>query len=411
LRESVHDADRELASAAFFADPYPLLHRLRAEEPVYWSDVLSSWMLTRYDDVVSTLRDPRLLSSAGRMTALLDQLPDGMRENVRLLDRHYAATLPFQNPPEHTRMRALVNKAFSPRVIESMRSQIQEIADQLLDVVQQDRSMDIIHDFAFPLPVALISAMVGVPLEHRDQLKAWTNQIFRIFSSGRARPETAENGMRSLIEIREYLSQLIAQRRKQPQEDLISYLVAVEEQGDSLTSEQVLANTVTFFVAGHETTTNMIGNAMLALLQNTDQLHKLRNDPSLIVPAVEELLRYDGSLLRNWRVAAEDLEISGRKIRKGQIVSQMLGAANRDPAQFPDPDRLDIVRRDNTHVGFGYGIHFCIGAPLARLEIRIAINSLLNRFPAIKLGREVPEWREDYTFRGMKSLPVVIRPE
>ena len=402
------DFDRELASPAFFADPYPLFHRMRAEAPVYWSGVLNSWVLTRYEDVVSTMRDARLLSSAQRMTTLLDQLPEGMREEVRLVDHHYAATLPFLNPPEHTRIRGLVNKSFSPRIIENMRSRIQEIADQLLDAVHGAAKMDLIGDFAFPLPVTVISALVGVPLEDRGKFKYWTNEIFGIFSSGRARPESTERGMKSLIDTREYLSHLIASRRHRPQDDLISYFIGVEQQGSSLTAEQVLANTVTFFVAGHETTTNMIGNAMLALLRHPDQLRRLQNDLSLLPSAVEELLRYDGSVLRNWRVALEDLEISGRKIRKGQIVSQMLGAANHDPAQFPDPDRLDILRRDNRHVAFGYGIHFCVGAPLARLELQIAISTILKRFPGISLGGDVTDWRTDYTFRGMKSLPVTL---
>ena len=229
--------DDQLASATFFADPYPLLHRMRREAPVYWSNLLNGWVLTRYEDVVSTLRDHRLLSSAGRMTILLDQLPQTMRENVRMVDAHYAATLPFLNPPDHTRIRGLVSKAFSPRVIEALRPEIQAIADGLLDRVQSQGRMDAIKEFAFPLPVTAISALMGVPGEDRDRFKRWTNEIFGIFASGRARPASTERGLGSLIETREYLAQLIAERRISPGQDLISHLIAVEEQENTLTAE------------------------------------------------------------------------------------------------------------------------------------------------------------------------------
>ena len=342
------------------------------------------------------------------MSTLLDQLPASVREDARFVDRHYAATVPFMNPPDHTRIRGLISKAFTPRLVESMRPQIQTIVDQLLDAAEEKEEFDLIRDFAFPLPVTVISALMGVPQEGREELKRWTNEIFAIFSSARARPETTESGMRSLVKAREYLGRLISERTKHPQEDLISHLIAVQEQGKSLSTEQLQANTVTFFVAGHETTTNMIGLGVLALLNYPEQLRKLRDDPSLITSAVEELLRYDGSLLRNWRVAADDMEIRGERIRKGQLVSQMLGAANRDPARFSDPDRLDICRRENRHMGFGHGIHFCLGTPLARLELHVALTTLIRRFPKLRLGKGVIEWRRDYTFRGMKTLPIQL---
>lgn len=400
--------DQELASPEFFANPYPLFRRLREEVPVFWSKLLDSWVLTRYDDVVSSLLNPRLLSSAGRMTVLLDGLTGALREEVRLIDHHYAATLPFLNPPEHTRVRGLVNKAFLPRVVEDMRNQIQIIADQMLDAVQGRESIDLIQDFAFPLPVTVISALMGVPPEGRTEFKRWTNEIFTIFSSACACPATIELGFQSLVKARQYLSRLIAERTYHPQDDLISHLIAVQEQNNSLTPEQVLANSVTFFVAGHETTTNMIGLSVLALLRHPDQLSKLQHEPSLITSAVEELLRYDGSLLRNWRVATANMEIGGQRIRKGEMVSQMLGAANRDPAKFTNPDRLDLCRRDNRHVAFGYGIHFCLGAPLARLELQVALQALFRRFPKLQLGEGTVEWRKDYTFRGVKTLPLKL---
>jgi hypothetical protein len=407
MADREHQAlDDELASQEFFANPYPLFRRMREEAPVYWSNILNSWVLTRYDDVVSSLLNTQVLSSADRMTTLLDQLPVSVREDARFVDQHYAATLPFQNPPEHTRIRGLVSKAFTPRVVESMRPQIQTITDHLLDAAQGREQIDLIRDFAFPLPVIVISALMGVPRDGREELKRWTNEIFAIFSSARAQPTTTESGMRSLGKARDYLGCLIAERTKRPQEDLISHLITVEEHGKFLSAKEIQANSVTFFVAGHETTTNMIGLSVLALLKHPEQLSKLRDNPSLITPAVEELLRYDGSLLRNWRVATEDIEIRGKRIRKGQMVSQMLGAANRDPAKFPDPDRLDISRHENRHLAFGHGIHFCLGAPLARLELHVALATFIRRFPRLRPGEGTIEWRRDYTFRGVKTLPV-----
>lgn len=399
--------DDRLASADFFSDPYPVYAALRRDAPVYWSEVLHSWVLTRYDDVVASLRDPRL-SSAGRMTTLLDQLPQPYRDEVRWIDRHYAATLPFMNPPDHTRVRALVNKTFTPRVVEKMREQIQETVDTLLDQAETGRTLDVMRDLAYPLPIIVISALVGVPVGDREQFKQWTYEIFGIFSSGRALEDSVERGRRSLLATRAYLTALIAERRRQPQDDLISHLVAVEEQGSVLSAEEVLANCVTLFVAGHETTNGLIGNGLAALLRHPDQLGKLRREPALIVNAVEELLRYDGSLQRNWRLATADVVVRGQSIRKGDMVSQMLGAANRDPEQFPEPDRLDITRANTRQIAFGHGLHYCVGAPLARLEAQVAINTLLRRFPTLRLTSDRLTWRTDYTFRSLQALPVEV---
>jgi cytochrome P450 len=400
--------DAKLAAPDFFLDPYPVYRELRESAPVFWSEVLHSWVLTRFADIIATLREPRLFSSAGRMTALLDQLPSHIRQEMRMVDDHYALTLPFMNPPDHTRVRALVNKSFNTQIVERMRPQIRALVDELLDQALARDRFDVIWDLAYPLPVTVISALLGVPTADRDQFKRWTYEIFAIFSSGRAVEETTKIGKQSLIEARDYLRDLIAERRRQPQDDLISQLIAAEEQGQRLTGEEMLANCVTLYVAGHETTTGLIGNGVVALLRHPEQLAKLRNDPTLIGPAVEEFLRYDGSLQRNWRLATEDIEIGGKKIRKGEMVSQMLGSANRDPAQFTAPDCLDITRRENRHLGFGYGLHFCVGAPLARIETQIAVQTLIQRFPHLELTEARVEWRHDYTFRSLKGLPVNI---
>lgn len=409
IRTEIDELDQKLASPDFFLDPYPVYQELREQAPVHWSEVLHSWVLTRYADILTTLRESRILSSAGRMTSLLDQLPTSLRENMRLVDTHYAATLPFLNPPDHTRVRALVNKSFNTQVAEKMRPRIQGLVNELLDAVREQERMDVVWDLAYPLPVTVISALLGVPTEDGELFKRWTYEIFAIFSSGRALAETTERGKKSLIETREYLTDLITERRRKPCDDLISHLIAVEEKGERLTSEELLANCVTLYVAGHETTTGLIGNGVVALLRNPDQLAKLREDPTLIGSAVEEILRYDGSLQRNWRLAMDDYEIGGKTIRRGEMVSQMLGSANRDVAQFPEPNRFDIARRDNRHLGFGYGLHFCVGAPLARIETQIAIQTLIQRFPQMDLTGEPVEWRHDYTFRSLKALPVVLK--
>lgn len=404
LRQS-HDA--QLASPAFFSDPYPVYAALRRDDPVHWSDVLQSWVLTRYDDVVAALRDPRL-SSAGRMTQLLDQLPLPFRDEVRWIDDHYAATLPFMMPPDHTRVRALVNKTFTPRVVEALRGTIEQTVDALLDQASSAGAFDVMGGLAYPLPIIIISALVGVPAAEREQFKQWTYDIIGIFSSGRVLTDSVERGRRALVETRAYLSDLIAARRGQPQDDLTSTLVAVEEQGRGLSAEEVLANCVTLFVAGHETTNGLIGNGLAALLRHPAQLEQLRREPALIESAVDEFLRYDGSLQRNWRLATVDLEIGGQTIRQGEMVSQMLGSANRDPAQFADPDRLDLTRANTRQLGFGHGLHYCVGAPLARLETEIAINTLLRRFPRLRLASDALTWRADYTFRSLVALPVEV---
>jgi cytochrome P450 len=280
--------------------------------------------------------------------------------------------------------------------------------DKLLEPLRDAHSADLVRELTYPLPVTVISALLGVPIADRDQFKQWTYEIFAIFSSGRAYPDIVTLGSNSLREMRAYLSDLIASRRREPHNDLVSHLVAVEEGGERLTADELLGNCVLLFVAGHETTTGLIGNALVALLRNPDQLRLLRQNPDLIVNAVEEFLRYDGSIQRNWRVTTRDVTVGDKQIRAGQMVSQMLGAANRDPAQFPDPHKLNLARKENRHLGFGYGIHFCVGAPLARLEAQIAVNTVVQRFPRLELAAAAVEWRPDYTFRTLKSLPVVF---
>ena len=404
---SIPTLDHDWLTPAFLADPYPFYRRLRSEAPVYWSERLSSWILTRYSDVVAALREPGRLSNAGRMATLLDKLPETLRPNLELLYQHYSVGLIFSDPPDHTRLRALVTKAFTPAMVERMRPRIQTIVSELLDAVESRGAMDVIEDFAYPLPATVICEMLGLPQSDRPQFRRWSDDIIGLLSAG-ADAERAERGQHSLRDLRDYYRRIIGERRNRPGEDLISALIQAHEHGQRLSEAELLSTSVTLLTAGQETTTSLIANGLLALLRNPDQLQLLKQNSSLMASAVEELLRYESPVQRQLRLAKEDFELEGHRIRKGEIVSPFLGAANRDPAQFPDPDRIDITRTDNRHIAFGYGVHFCVGAPLARLEAPIAFSAMLHRLPNIRLAGEVPEYKPDVTVRGLKALPVAF---
>jgi cytochrome P450 len=315
----------------------------------------------------------------------------------------------FQDPPDHTRLRTLVSKAFTPRVIEGMRGHIQQVVDGLLDTVAAAGRMDVVADLAYPLPVIVICEMVGVPAEDRDKLRDWSYAIARSLDAiAVPNEEIARRANQAQDALTQYFARLIEERRRAPRADLLSALIAAEEAGDRLSTQELFATGILLFIAGHETTVNLIGNGTLALLKNPDQLQRLRAEPGLIAGAVEELLRYDSPVQRTGRLLYEDVTIDGKTIPKGSIAVALLGAANRDPAHFPDPDRLDITRPDNRHLAFGWGIHFCLGAPLARLEGQIAFGTLLRRFPRLALGADQVEYRETSTLRGLRALPVTF---
>ncbi len=384
----------------FVADPYPMYHRLRAEDPVHHSP-LGFWVLTRYPDVMAMLRDPRLIKEpiAAFVAARFGMAvpPPGL--GLSMLDR---------DPPDHTRLRGLVSKAFTPRALERLRPEVQQIVDGLLDEVEARGSMDLVEEFAYPLPVRVICEMLGVPVKDHERFKAWGLDIARGLDAIMLPPDS-EVGRRSISGRRalaDYFRGLIAERRAAPRDDMLSALIAAEEAGDKLNEEELLATCILLLVAGHETTVNLIGNGTLALLRHPDQLRTLRENPGLIGTAVEELLRFDGPVQRTARIPSEDITIGGQTIGKGEMVMPFLGAADRDPAQFPDPDRLDITRADNRHIAFGMGIHFCLGAPLARMEGQIAINTLLARLPKLSLATDRPQFRQSLTLRGLQALPL-----
>jgi pimeloyl-[acyl-carrier protein] synthase len=378
----------------FREDPYPLYRHLLESNPVQWNDVLDAWTLARYADVVAALTDPRF--SADRTT---QGLPfDGYQ---------VAKSMLVSDPPDHTRLRALVSKAFTPRMIEQLRPRIVAVVGELLDrMADREGPVDLIADLAYPLPVVVIAELLGVPPEDRVNFHEWSALLAASLDplvSGELmdRVATAREALHA------YLRGVIEERRRQPRADLISALVTVQERGDALSEPELVVMCTLLLIAGHETTVNLIGNGMLAMLRHPDQLERLRAEPSLIVSAVEELLRFDSPVQMTGRIAASSVVIGGHTIEPGQWILPLLGAANHDPAEFAEPERLDLGRNANAHVAFGRGIHFCLGAPLARLEGQIAIGALVRRFRTITLAGD-PVRRDQITLRGLKSLPVSV---
>jgi cytochrome P450 len=386
----------------FHADPYPFYRRLREEDPVHQSP-LGFWVLTRYDDCVTALRDPRF-GRNGFAELLSAAYGDGVEPGT--LPR----SMLFRDPPDHTRLRALVSKAFTPRVIEQMRGHIQDIVDGLLARVQAAGAMDVIADLAYPLPVTVICEMLGVPLADHESIRGWSADIARSLDAiglpGDA--EIVERGRIARRALGDYFRRLVPGRRVEPRNDLLTGLIAAEEQGDKLSEGEVIAMCILLFIAGHETTVNLIGNGVRALLQHPEQLAKVRQDPALVPGGVEELLRYDSPVQRTARITNAEVELGGRALPAGAMVVAAIGAANRDPAVFADPDRLDVTRRDVRHISFGSGIHFCLGAPLARVEGQIALGTLLQRAPRLALAETASEWRESSVLRGLKRLRVTF---
>ena len=386
----------------FHADPYPFYKQLREKEPVHQSP-MGFWVLTRYDDCVAVLRDQRF--GREEFQQMLTSVYGDDSEKPAL-----PRSMLFRDPPDHTRLRALVSKAFTPRMIETMREHIQEIVDCLLDRVQDAGRMDVMEDLAYPLPVTVICEMLGVPVSDHASIRGWSADIARSLDAIGLPSDQAivERGRKSRRALADYFRRLVPERRARPQQDLLSGLIAAEEQGDKLSQDEVIAMCLLLFIAGHETTVNLIGNGTLALLRHPDQLRKLRAEPALISNAIEELLRYDSPVQRTARITSVDAEVGGQPMPKGTMVITALGAANRDPAQFPDPDVLDVARKDPRHISFGFGIHFCLGAPLARVEGQLALGTLLRRMPKLALAESNLEWRESSVLRGLKRLNVTF---
>ena len=389
----------------FFDDPYRQYRRLREQRPVNRSP-LGPWTLTRYDDVSRLLRDPSM--SVEDRNATEDRRAEIFPDDDERRQRGSLAILNL-DPPDHTRLRRLVRKAFTPRRVEVLVPLMQTLVDDMLDAVEQAGQMDVIADLAFPLPFAVISEMLGMPEADRDQLRGWSHTLVKTFEP-LLTPDEMPELLAASDAMVEHVTAAIEWKRGAPADDLLSAMIAVEEEGDRMSTPELIAQVVLLFIAGHETTVNLIGNGTLALLRHPDQLAALQADPDLIGNAVEELLRYDSPVQFSRRIALQDIDVDGQHIEQGSFIFTMLGAANHDPAHFgPDADELDLRRRDAPHhVSFGGGIHHCLGAVLARMEARVAIGSLVRRFPGAELATSEPAWNGRLVLRGLDALPIAL---
>jgi pimeloyl-[acyl-carrier protein] synthase len=402
----------DLNSAEFLANPYPVYEQMRKNDPIFWSEQNSYWLLTRYADIVSLI--PSELLSSNRIAAHAGRMPNDLKEQFRPFFTAVSSWMLMVDPPDHTRLRGLVNKAFTPGVVANMQSLIQELVNDMLARVQEQGRMDVITDLANPLPATVIAELLGVPAADQQQFKEWSDDITKalsgIDSAGSKEELFALYGIaqNSILALSSYFKDRVNELRLSPQDNLLSALAQAEEQGDRLTEDELFANCVLLMMAGHETTTNLIGNGILALLHNPAQKEALTLNPELIVSAVEELLRYDSPVQKMARIALADIDVGGKQLRKGQLVCFCFGAANRDPEQFPVPEQLDIARKPNRHLAFGHGLHYCVGAALARLEGQIAVNTVLRRLPKLRRQTENLEWHRNFTLRGLKSLPVAF---
>jgi cytochrome P450 len=394
----------QLLTPEYLANPYALYSQLRTQEPVFWDEQAGAWVLTQYSDAVSALRDPRL--SAERMTIGTDWIPEELMETLAPPVRALTRQMLFLDPPDHTRLRGLAAKAFTPRIVEALRPRIQLLVDELLDAVQPSGHMNFMQDFAHPLPAIVIAEMLGVPPEDRAQFSIWTAEFARLLDGGNPSIEGVMQSLSGVSEFMNYFRGIIRQRRTAPRDDLLQAMIVAEEQGDKLNEEELLSNCVLILAAGHGTTTHLLGNGLLALLRNPAQLTYWKNNPSIAPYAVAELLRYDSPVQMTSRHPTESIEIGGKRIETGQEVIIVLGAANHDPAQFSQPDQLDLSRPESRHMAFGLGIHFCLGAPLARLEGEIAFNTLLRRLSDVQLATEEVEQVPSTVFRGLMELPI-----
>ncbi len=408
---SVRESDPSLSlyhllDPEVLANPYPLFRRLRTEDPVHWDPFIHAWVLTRYTDVVTVLHNflaykpapPETLTAMGLSS--LDPITKVMTKQMLFMD-----------PPAHTRLRNLAAIVFTPYRMELLRLHIKDIVSSLLDKVQSKGRLDVIADLAEPLPATVTAEMLGVPVSDIRQLKAWSADFAEMLGNFQHNPEGVPRVLQSLQGMTDYFHAAIREMRSHPREGLIHSLLTAEVDGDRLTTEEVVANCIITMVGGQETTTNLIGNGLLALLRNPQVLQELRSDLSLIPSAVEELLRYEAPSQYTTRLAPEDFEVAGKTIRKGQATIAIMAAANRDPERFPDPDRIDIRRTDNRHLAFGWAAHFCFGAPLARIEGQLTFEALLRRLPDLALEPGPLVWRHNLGLRGLQALPVTFKNE
>ena len=394
----------DFSTPAARRDPYPLYRQLQETEPAYFSEAWNAWLLTRYADAESAFKDRRL--SANRVSGYAAKMPDAVKEKLKPLINNLSRWTLLMDPPDHTRLRGLISKAFTPRAVEAMRPRIQTLVNELLDRHSTSEHIDVIADLAYPLPTIIIGDMLGVPAQDSHLLKEWSDAIAAFMGASQLGPEIAGRAVKAVVEMEDYLRGVMEEHRRAPKPDLMSQLLAVREEGESLSEAELFATCVTLLFGGHETTTNLIGNAVIALARHPEQYRLVRASPELVPAAIEEVFRYDSPVQRMGRVAVEDIEYHGRTVRKGDRVFMVMGACNRDPRQFPEPDRFDVTRRENRHLSLGYGIHFCLGAALGRLEGQLALAALAERLPELHVDEAKLEWIDNLTIRGVTSLPL-----
>lgn len=383
------------------ANPYPLFHRLRSEDPVHWDPFLHCWVVTRYEDVQRVLH-----TFTAARTPTPEQLERMGLERLAPLARIMVRQMLFLDPPDHTRLRKLASTAFTPRRVEALRSHIRDIANRLVDEVIAAGRMEVIADLAAPLPAIVTAELFGVPSEDHARLKDWSADFAEMLGNFQHNPDRFARALAAAEGMSAYFQEQIVVHRRQPRDGLIQALIDAEVDGSTLTVDELVANLIVTMVGGQETTTNLIGNGLLSLLRWPEQLERLASDRSLLASAVEELLRFEAPSQHTARLAPQDLELGGRTIKKRQAVIAVMAAANRDPARFPDPDRLDLGRTDNRHMSFGWGPHFCFGAPLARLEGQIVFETVLDRMHDLALEPGPLAWRTNLGLRGLTALPV-----
>jgi cytochrome P450 len=398
----------DLRSAAVRLDPHPTLHRMRAADPVHWSEQFGGWMLTRYDDILTALKDPRL--SAARMVGQIDRLPDGPRQQLDALRTSIALWMGHTNHDDHVRMQRVIKRYFTPATVAALRPRVQAITDEIIDGFQGRGGCEVVTELARPLPARVIADMLGVPAADRDLLPGWSRGISGVFGGGVELDNLLES-QRCVVEMSEYMRPIVAARRAEPQDDLISLLVAAQDQGGIQSDEEILANCVLLLFAGHETTAGLIANGLHLLLEHPDQFAALRADERLLPGAIEEMLRYAGPAGTTTRLAAEALEIGGKRIEPYQVLFLVLAAGDRDPAYYPDPDRFDITRPPGRHLAFGQGTFYCLGAALARLETQVCFSTLFGRLGEIRLAPAGASWELGAGLnRRMGSLPIEFSP-
>jgi cytochrome P450 len=392
----------QLLDPEVLANPYPLFHRIRSADPVHWDMFLHSWVVTRYDDVIRVLRT----FSADR-TPTPEQLSSMGLEQLSPIAALMVKQMLFMDAPMHTRIRSLASFAFTPGRVAVLRDRIVRIADRLLARVLDAGEMDVIAQFASPLPAIITASMLGVPEEDHEQLKAWSASFAEMLGNFQHNPDRIPGILKTVEDMTAYFRARIREQQRSPREGLVHSLLTAEVNGDKLTEEEVVANCIITMVGGQETTTNLIGNGVLMLLRHPGELQRLRSDRALLPSAVEELLRYDSPSQHTARIAPSNQTMGEKEIRAGQAVIAVIAAANRDPDRFPDPDRLDLGRTDNRHLAFGWASHFCFGAPLARLEGQIAFERLVQ-LPNLHLQAAPLSWRSNLGLRGLTALPVAF---